>query len=248
MKKRLTVLLAVFGLLATSGIALAQEETEDGDTVFNFGYDTENGVLVWNTSPTDGTHDCSLGELGELNTTYEVRADGLVYVTDLTDSTNAPVEFPPRPEEEVADDLEPATDPLVYDVESECGLSGDEVAGPNGQVNHGMFMKLFNSTFDGRARGCVNRHLAQSDLGKGDQQIQVPDVDPEDEPVATGDTGVITFETVITTCLHERDEEDDVATLGNGNGNGNGNGRGRGGHGGGKPPWAGGPGGPGGGD
>ena len=44
---------------------------------------------------------------------------------------------------------------------------GAEVAGPNDQVNHGMFMKAFKPDYVGQGRGCLNRHLAQSDFGKG---------------------------------------------------------------------------------
>jgi hypothetical protein len=82
-----------------------------------------------------------------------------------------------------------------------CALSGGSVEGPNGQINHGMFMKTFNSLWDGEGgRGCVIRHLAQSDLGKGDQQVRVPDVDPDPPQLEQGDTGEVPFESVVTEC------------------------------------------------
>lgn len=85
--------------------------------------------------------------------------------------------------------------------DDDCALSGGSVEGPNGQINHGMFMKLFNSLWDGEGgRGCVIRHLAQSDLGKGDQQVRVPDVDPDAPQLAEGDTGDVEFESVVTEC------------------------------------------------
>ena len=89
-----------------------------------------------------------------------------------------------------------------YAANGECGLAGGDVSGPNGQVNHGMFMKLFNSVYEGTGRGCVMRHLAHSDLGKGDQQIQVSDVDPAFEPVADGDIGTLDLSSVMADCEH----------------------------------------------
>ena len=53
----------------------------------------------------------------------------------------------------------------------ECGVYGAIVAGPNGQINHGQFMKvaksLFNSLYDIKGQGCIVRHLAKSSIGKG---------------------------------------------------------------------------------
>lgn len=267
MRNRFIVLVAVAGLLTVSGIAAASEEEKE-DTVFNFGYDSESGVLIWNLSPNDGLYDCTL-QNGPLNTTYSLSPDGLVYVDGITDGSDMTVAFQPRTQEELAEGLVAAEEPVEYSgAEGECGLSGGSVAGPNGQVNHGMFMKLFNSVFDGPARGCVVRHLAQSDLGKGDQQVQAGDVDPDAESVADGDTGIIEFDTVITDCLHERDEqlesEEDSEEggkpewagsgkppwAGNGKppwaGNSDSDEGSEGDSGRGKPPWAGGPGGPGG--
>ena len=152
----------VIALLAFAGLAAAEElpteepeeepTQEAGNTVFNFGYDEESQLFVWNTSDSDG----------------------------------AP--------------------------------TAAEVAGPNGQINHGMFVKLFNSLYEGAGRGCLNRYLAQSELGRGDQQIKVGDVDPDREPVTDGDTGEIDFSTFAADCERGNDAD------GNGNGNGNGSG------------------------
>jgi hypothetical protein len=90
--------------------------------------------------------------------------------------------------------------------DGECGVSGATVAGPSGQINHGMFMKLVNSLFDPNMRGCLNRYLAGSDLGKDGQQVQVSDVDPEAVPVADGDTGVVEFQTETADCIHGADK------------------------------------------
>ena len=89
---------------------------------------------------------------------------------------------------------------VTYGVEAEgvipvtsggdCGLRGGEVAGRQGQINHGSLMKLFDSLYVGQGRGCLNRHLAQADFGKGDQQIYVSDVDPDFEIAPTRQAGI----------------------------------------------------------
>lgn len=84
----------------------------------------------------------------------------------------------------------------------DCELTGAEVAGPNGQVNHGMFMRLFKSLYDGTGRGCVNRYLAQSGFGKGEQKVKVGDVDPDFMSAVVGDTADVEFETFLATCEH----------------------------------------------
>jgi hypothetical protein len=203
--------LVLTGLLAGSGVAWAQTDDEDvieiedsedlTDTLFNFGYDLVNRLFLWNLSALDGIYDCTL-ENGPLTATYGETSDtGLVPVDNLEGAAGV-VQFPNRPAEEVADDIEPADSPVSYTgADGDCGLSGGEVSGPNGQVNHGMFMKLFNSLYDGRGRGCVNRHLAQSDLGKGDQQVQANDTTPF-ESVEAGDTGTVDFTTAEADCEH----------------------------------------------
>lgn len=216
MRKKLIVLTTILGLIAFSGVAAAQEqEPEDtGDTTFNYGFDEDNGVFIWGSSASDGEFDCTL-ENGPLKATYGSQDGGLL-IEDLTylegDNAGDTVEFGPT--EEGGDSLE-------YDPEGEdCQLTAGEVAGPQGQVNHGMFLKTFNAMFDGQARGCMVRHIAQSNLGKGDQQVK-PDVDPEADGVEQGDTGEIDFETVMTDCLHG---PDDAEIEGQGNGKG-------------RPPW-----------
>ena len=190
MKKRKRTgiaILALMGLFISSGMALAdpleaEEEPTDSEvlaeTLFSFGYDLINGLLLWNIS-----------------------------------SVDEPCTLP------TGDEAEPEVEPDP-DADPECELTGGEVAGPNGQVNHGMFIKLFNSLYDGNARGCVIRHLAQSDLGKGDQQVKVGD---EVESEETDDTAPIDFTTVEADC--EKGGDDTELVEGNGNGNGNGKGK-----------------------
>lgn len=178
MKKKVTILAAVLGLLAVSGLAIAAEiqaENQDDpeDTVFNYGYDEDNHVLVWGTSASETLEDCTL-EGDSVDISYGPSEEGVIQV--------------PLAEQE------------------ECGVSGVSVLGPNGQVNHGMFMKAFNSVWEGPGRGCVNRFLAQSDLGKGDQQIQVADVDPNAPELAEGDMGTVDFTTVLANCEHGKED------------------------------------------
>lgn len=102
----------------------------------------------------------------------------------------------------------------------DCELTGAEVSGPNGQINHGMFMKLFNSLFEGEARGCVNRYLARSDFGKGDQKIRVSDVDPDFMSALVGDAVEVEFDTFLASCEHGK--KDKLGKTGHGS---NGHGR-----------------------
>ncbi len=205
------VVLVLIALLASSGMAWAQtdegdviEDREDvNDTLFNFGYDLFNRMFLWNLSALDGIYDCTL-ENGELTATYgETSDEGVVPVDNLEDGSGTVV-FPNRPADQVADDLEPADSAAAYSgADGECGVRGGEVTGPNGQVNHGMFMKMFNSLYEGRGRGCVVRHVAQSDLGKGDQQVKAGD-GASFESVEAGDTGTVEFTTAEADCEHGR--------------------------------------------
>ncbi len=153
--------LVLTGMLAGSAVAWAQTDDEDvieievedsedvTDTLFNFGYDLVNRLFLWNLSALDGIFDCTL-ENGPLTATYGETSDAGVVLVDTLVGDAGVVQFPNRPADQVADDLEPADSPVAYaGADGECGLSGGEVSGPNGQVNHGMFMKLFNSLYDG---------------------------------------------------------------------------------------------------
>ena len=202
--------IVLFGLLVGSAVAWADEDTAEleateteqvADTLFNFGYDIIHHFFGWNLSALDGLYNCSL-EDGSLTATYgEPTGEGVIPVDNLEDEAGV-VLFPNRPEEELAEGLEPADAPVAYSgADGECGLSGGEVSGPAGQVNHGMFLKLFNSLYEGFGRGCVVRHLAQSELGKGEQQVG-PGGDPNFESVVVGDTGEIDFTSINADCEH----------------------------------------------
>lgn len=207
MTKRLVVLLALFGLTTTAGIAAAAEQNPE-DTTFNYGYDEGNQVLLWNSNPSDGLYDCALDVHGNLRASYGLTGEGIVVVAGLHDGTDAVVTFNPTPPDEVSEGLEAATEPVDYTgADGECVVGGGVVAGPNGQVNHGMFMKLFNAQFEGKARGCVARYLAKSDLGKGDQKVRVSDIEDDAPELADGDEGNVEFTTVLADCERGRADQ-----------------------------------------
>jgi len=65
-------------------------------------------------------------------------------------------------------------EPSVAESDSVSGV----VEGPNGQVNHGQVMKQVHELTDGQSSGCLTSEVARSDLGKGDQEGLVEDIDP----------------------------------------------------------------------
>lgn len=189
LKRSAITTLALLGLLVSSGIALA--ETPDDDVVEEETVDT---ALVADTLFSFG---------------YDLINGFLLWNISSIDEPCA------LPEAEESD---PEADPDA-ELEPDCELTGGEVAGPNGQVNHGMFMKLFNSLYEGAGRGCVVRHLAQSDLGKGDQQVK-----SGEEAASVEDAASIDFTTVETSCQAADDDGEDAELQGEGKG---------------KPAWAG---------
>jgi hypothetical protein len=200
------VLLVAFGLIAGAGIASAAEgdpaEEPPEETLLNFGYDEDNHIFLVNTSATDSTYDCTL-ENGTLTAQYGATDDGSIRVDMLLDEDQEAIQFANRPE--VGSDITSVSDPALYAADGDCGISGGVVGGPNGQINHGQFMRLFHQLVDGRGMGCLNRVIAQSDLGKGDQQLQTSDVDV-DATFAPATTGQVDFTTVAADC--NRDKKD----------------------------------------
>ena len=199
------VLLIAFGLIAVAGIASAVEadpaEEPSEDTLFNFGYDEANHILLVGTSATDSTYDCTLeNEKVTLTAQYVATEDGGIRV-DMLLAEDQEVLFANRTE--VGSDITSVTDPAPYAAGGDCGVSAGVVGGPNGQINHGQFMKLIHQLVDGRGMGCLNRVIAQSDLGKGDQQLQTSDVDATLAPATSGQ---VDFTTVAADC--NRDKKD----------------------------------------
>ena len=48
---------------------------------------------------------------------------------------------------------------------------------PNGQINHGQVVKKLHELADGHDTGCLTSAVAQSDLGKGAQQVEPGEID-----------------------------------------------------------------------
>ncbi len=214
MKLRIFAVVAALSLLFSAGIASANSEDgeRDGDTLFNFGYDAQARLFLFNTQATDSSpYDCTL-ENGTLTAKYGKQdTDGEVPVEELVG--NGAVSFGATGFELAETVQEATTESIEYlGAEEECGISAFAVGG-QGHINHGQFMKLFNNLIDMRGRGCLNRWLAQSGLGKGDQQVKTQDFeDPEGGKVG------IDFETVIATCDHGKKVKDENHP-GNGRGN-----------------------------
>lgn len=88
-------------------------------------------------------------------------------------------------------DVEPVEGEVAELPQLPDGCYGVDIAGPNGQINHGTIMSAFvrslkGADFDG-PRGHAVRELAHSDLGKGDQQVKTGDVDDFDDEESDDD-------------------------------------------------------------
>ncbi|MFB3099348.1 MAG: hypothetical protein ACE1ZX_04855 [Acidimicrobiia bacterium] len=73
-------------------------------------------------------------------------------------------------------------------------------------IDDGQLMKLFHQLVDKRGMGCLNRVIAQSDLGKGDQRIRTSDVDAAFGPDTSG---LVEFTTVATDCSRDKKDKAD---------------------------------------
>jgi hypothetical protein len=198
MRPRIVALVAALSLLFSAGIASPNsEETEPrGGTWFNFGYDAQTQYFLYGIHATESTpYDCTLAN-GTLTATYGNTDGGLIPV-DTLKNAGVPVSFGPT-EFELADGLIPASADYAG-ADGPCGISAAAV-GTKGHINHGQFMKLFNPLIDIQGRGCLNRWIAQSELGKGDQQRK-----DNDEPGLEIEAG-IDFTTVIAGCEHGKKE------------------------------------------
>ena len=217
MNKTLVVLPVLISLLGVSSVALAaHDDTHPEDTQFSFGYDVDNHFLAINIGPNWDPYVCDF-ENGELTATYGDAVEGVIPITDLEDS-GSPWTFDAR-EEGLLDEVavaEPASVP--YDgADGVCGVNGVLVAGPNGQINHGQFMKaaksLFNSLYDIKGHGCIVRHLAKSNIGKGNDPSHLTVSEAEAlafEFGGEGTFGDIEFTTIEADC--DRGKKDKGAT------------------------------------
>lgn len=211
LKRVLLAVVVLASVLGVSSVAMAgHEDSHDEDTVFSFGYDNLNHFLAINIGPNYALYDCGL-ENGSLTATYGAAdPDGVIPVDTLNDGADVKA-FNPRGEEELPDGVDPASDPAEYSgADGECGVSGVVVAGPNGQINHGQFLKAAKSLIDMKGQGCVVRYLAKSDIGKTDDtKVRASDVDPSLE---IGPGGEILFSTFDADCSRGNKNKDMQAT------------------------------------
>lgn len=204
MRRTWTILIVALGLLATSGVSWADDSVPEndppvGDSLISYGYDAENHVFVVHTSSTDSTYDCTVPT--HVMVGYGSLEDGSFEVT-VRDEEGVAVEFPERTTED--DSEESATE-----AGETCQFSGSVISGPNGQINHGQFMKLFKQIVGKETSRCFNRIIAQSDLGKGDQQVRTSDIEDTLEADGDFDAGEADFENFVATCDPGKKEKGD---------------------------------------
>ena len=212
-RKRTTIAIAV---IATFVLGLAASAAMDDDTVVNLGYDENSHFFFWNVTSLD--YEPWLDAL-EGDDTAEADLETLLAMCGISpldgiDPTTLGYVFDGETvslfEADEAGEFDPDGEPVETGM---CGeFTGAFVTGPAGQVNHGMFMKTFNALFEGEHRGCVARVIAQSSLGKGDQQVRPGDVDDESqvEPSEDGTyqgTAVITTDTTNCKVDKKSDQE-----------------------------------------
>ena len=149
-------------VLGISGIAFAKV-TDEPDTWFTYGYDADNHVLVFGTSPAD-TEVCSLD--GRVTAEYGMFEAGMAMVELMQGGMN------------------------VFD--EACPLAAWLVAGPQGQINHGQVVRTFSHALEGWHKGCLMRWVAGSQFGKGEEQVRTPDADPEFVPEGMGELELMT--------------------------------------------------------
>ena len=191
LKSRGIIVLTIIGLFALSGIALADghDPIEPGDdTLLNLGADEQ--FLFWNVTSfeyddaQETVDTCAL-----TGRTFEYVIDGDDLTLTETDPDPTLTETDPDPEA----DLSECADVLFADV-----------TGPNGQVNHGMFMKTFNEwyseMYEGEAkRGCLVRHLAHQDFGKNVSQQE--EGNGGAEPAIF--EGTVDFTSIVDDCIKD---------------------------------------------
>lgn len=144
MRRTTVVLTTIIGLLAISGLAMASSHSaEKNDGVLNFAADSgpDGEFLFWNITSLEFGEDDFTGLYDscalEGQGPFQYTWDGAALQLD------------------------------GYTDDGTCSsFQGGDVTADGHPLNHGAFMSAFNSWYEGTGRGCIVRHLAQSDLGK----------------------------------------------------------------------------------
>lgn len=175
MRARWTMVSALLALAALIALPAMAEEAEAADTdsadrALIHSYDPGAMQLLWATSGVDqDAEDYCNVEDGD-KYTYEPEEDEVT--VELTEGE---------------------------DLAEACDFTATDVTGPQGQVNHGTVVSAFVHALKANGYtglGCYVKLIAQSDYGKGDQQIRVG----EDAPEATGDEAELEFTVDMTRC------------------------------------------------
>lgn len=191
-KRSLATASVLAALMAISSVALADhEEPRDEDTIVSFGYDALNDFLALNSGDNDTPWICDFSN-GPLTAGYG--EDGDEPIIASLEGEGGEWEFAPRDEKYVSHENELAEDPSPYS-DGQCELVLSSIAGPNGQRNHGQFVKAAKSLLgDMKGHGCIVREFAQSDIGKGGE------LDDIEEGFDAGEEGEIQFTTFSADC------------------------------------------------
>lgn len=198
MRARWTPILAfaaVAALMALPAIAQEDEVVDSADRTLLHSYDPSAMQLYWSafTTPEADSEEpaCEIAEEGSY--TIEEGEEGELVVTPVA--------------EEGAEEAEAVEN---------CDLNATDVTGPNGQVNHGSvvsnFVKALREAGYEGGMGCYVRLIAQSEYGKGDQQVKVSDIDDneEDEEGSEEEPSELSFTVSETTCGGPDDSDDDA--------------------------------------
>lgn len=201
-RNKIIALCAGLSLAFVSTAALA---APSADTLLVAGYDSDQMSVLYGVSTIDqdgdvATLDCTLnGDFVYELDTEAADDDTEVAVTDLTpvDPADGKVEF------SYEDDEDQTGETVLYADAEECALTSVTIE-PNGagEINHGKVVSTFAHLLKG-GNGCLIRHFAQSDFGKGDYD----EVDAESFEV--------TLQSFETACSKNKDKkvDDDSASL-----------------------------------
>lgn len=222
MRARWTILaVLVAGATLVGSTALAQDgddaELHPADRALIHGYDPIAMQLLWSTWLNDQESEsedtdtgCDIEDGGTY--AYEETQDGVTITEEETDVATAG-----------------------------CQLTVTDVRGPNGQVNHGTVVSSFvhalkEAGIEGGI-GCYVRVIAQSDYGKGEQQVKTSEVGNTEEAEGPSTVDLTVAEV---DCGGDDESEDGGAETRASSGQRGSSGHGKPEHAGkGKPPWAG---------
>jgi hypothetical protein len=206
-------LIALFAGLSLAFVGSAALAAPSADTLLVAGYDSDQMAVLYGVSGIDqegddATLDCTL--IGDF--VYELDAEAPddateVEVTGLEKKggegeENSDVEF-------FAEDVEEpvAGEGVMYGTATddeqgaeECTLASVKIEPKNGKINHGAVVSTFAHLLLG-GNGCLIRHFAQSDFGKGEYGDGDGDGD--------GDTLEVTLDSIETSCAKGKDKVKD---------------------------------------